>query len=136
MARQRVDPVTQCRGKIINISSQGAEFAIPTSAAYGASKAALNHLTRTAAEDLRDDEISATLVYPGMVYEGMWRAVNLQRSILRGEEFGARVQRDLAETPTGRFQDPNDLAEIVLFVAAHRGMDLSGRTVWSEAHVA
>lgn len=136
MATQPIDPRTECRGKIVNISSQGAEFPIPTSTAYGASKRALNYLTETAAVDLRDSNISATIVYPGMVYEGMWKAVNLERSALRGEDFDERVRRDLADTPTGRFQDPKDLAATVLFVAAYRGLELSGKTIWSEAHVA
>jgi NAD(P)-dependent dehydrogenase (short-subunit alcohol dehydrogenase family) len=122
MAAQPIDPVTQCRGKIINVSSQGAEFPIPTSAAYGASKRALNYLTEMAAA--------------GMVYQGMWRSVNLERSSFRGEDFDDRIRLDLAETPTGRFQDPVALADIVLFVAAYRGLDLNGKTVWSEAHVA
>jgi NAD(P)-dependent dehydrogenase (short-subunit alcohol dehydrogenase family) len=70
-----------------------------------------------------------------MVYEGMWRAVNQSRSNLLGEEFAERIRRDLADTPTGRFQDPADLADIVLFVAGSQGLELSGKTIWSEAHV-
>lgn len=136
MIEQDVWPATGCRGKIINVSSQGAEFPIPTSTAYGASKRALNYLTQAAAADLADRAISVTGIYPGMVYEGMWRAVNEERSRLRGEVFEERIQRDLADTPTGRFQDPTDLARIVLFVAAYRGLGLNGSTVWSEAHVA
>lgn len=136
MRGQPLSEVTGCRGKIVNVSSQGAEFPIPTSTAYGASKRALNYLTQTAAVALEDDLISVTGVYPGMVYDGMWKAVNLERSRLRGEDFDDRVRRDLADTPSGTFQDPLDLARIVRFAVAYRGMDLSGKTIWSEPHVA
>ena len=132
------DPIqsTSCRGKIINISSQGAEFPIPTSVAYGASKRALNYLTETAGAGLADRAISVTAVYPGMVYDGMWRSVNLERCRLRNESFDNRIRLDLLDTPSGRFQDPAQLADIVLFVAGYVGLGLNGKTVWSEPHVA
>jgi NAD(P)-dependent dehydrogenase (short-subunit alcohol dehydrogenase family) len=136
MAAQSPDPLTECRGKIINISSQGADFPIPTSTAYGASKRALNYLTETAAEALSGDGISCTIVHPGMVYEGLYRTVNVARAKLLDQELEDRIEHDLDETPTGRFQDPRELADVVLFVAAFRGLGLNGRTVWSEAHVA
>jgi glucose 1-dehydrogenase len=131
------DPInsTSCRGKIINISSQGAEFPIPTSVAYGASKRALNYLTETAGAGLADRAISVTAVYPGMVYDGMWRSVNMERSRLRNESFDDRIRLDLMDTPSGRFQDPAQLADIVLFVAGYAGLGLNGKTVWSEPHV-
>jgi NAD(P)-dependent dehydrogenase (short-subunit alcohol dehydrogenase family) len=136
MATQDTTRSTACRGKIINISSQGAEFPIPTSVAYGASKRALNYLTETAGAGLADRAISVTAVYPGMVYDGMWRSVNLERSRLRNESFDDRIRLDLADTPNGRFQDPTQLADIVLFVAGYVGLGLNGKTVWSEPHVA
>ena len=64
MASQAVRPETGRRGTIVSIGSQGAEFPIPSSPAYGASKAALNYLSRTLAErpgaagDLLDDRRS------------------------------------------------------------------------------
>jgi NAD(P)-dependent dehydrogenase (short-subunit alcohol dehydrogenase family) len=135
MTTQEPSNLTSCRGKIINISSQGAEFPIPTSVAYGASKRALNYLTETAGAGLADRAISVTAVYPGMVYDGMWRSVNMERSRLRGENFDDRVRLDLMDTPSGRFQDPAQLADIVLFVTGYVGLGLNGKTVWSEPHV-
>jgi NAD(P)-dependent dehydrogenase (short-subunit alcohol dehydrogenase family) len=135
MSEQDIDPDTERRGIIVNISSQGAEFPIPTSAAYGASKVALNYLSRTLATALEQRAVSTTIVYPGMVYEGMWKWVNSERSRLWGSDFDEVVRRDLAETPTGSFQDPEDLARIVLYAAATPGMVANGRIIWSEAHL-
>lgn len=135
MSGQDIDPDTKRRGIIVNISSQGAEFPIPTSVAYGASKAALNYLSRTLATALEQRAVSTTIVYPGMVYEGMWKWVNRQRSRLWGHDFEEVVQRDLVETPTGSFQDPEDLARIVLYAVATPGMVVNGRIIWSEAHL-
>lgn len=134
MAAQAVRPETARRGTIVNIGSQGAEFAIPTSPAYGAGKAALNYLSRTLADALQRHAISSTVVVPGMVYEGMWKEIVSRRAAADGQSLEEAADAHLAETPTGRFQKPADLATIVLYVATGRGMALSGRIVWSEAH--
>ena len=134
MAAQRVRPETGRRGTIVSIGSQGAEFPSSTSPAYGAGKAALNYLSRTLADALERREISSTVVVPGMVYEGMWKEVVSRRAEAEGQSLEEAAAAHLADTPTGRFQDPADLAKIVLYVATSRGMALSGRIVWSEAH--
>jgi len=135
MSAQDIDPGTRRRGVIVNISSQGAEVPIPTSTAYGVSKVALNYLSRTLATALEERAIAATIVYPGMVYEGMWKWVNRKRSRLWGDDFDEVVLRDLAETPTGSFQDPDDLARMVLYAVTTPGMVTNGRILWSEAHL-
>ena len=134
MALQAVRPATGRRGTIVNIGSQGAEFPTSSSPAYGAGKAALNYLSRTLADALERQSISSTVVVPGMVYGGMWKEIVSRRAEAVGQSLEDAAAADLAETPTGRFQKPADLANIVLYVATSRGMALSGRIVWSEAH--
>ena len=134
MAAQAVRPETGRRGTIVSVGSQGAEFPIPSSPAYGASKAALNYLSRTLADALGRRAISSTVVVPGMVHEGMWKEIVSRRAEAEGQSLEEAAEAHLAETPTGRFQKPADLANIVLYVATGRGMALSGRIVWSEAH--
>jgi NAD(P)-dependent dehydrogenase (short-subunit alcohol dehydrogenase family) len=53
------------RGLIVNITSDAANGAYPGWGPYGASKAALELLTRTLAAELRDQGVSAVLVDPG-----------------------------------------------------------------------
>ena len=53
------------RGLIVNITSDAASAAYPGWGPYGASKAALELLTRTLADELRDQAVSAVLVDPG-----------------------------------------------------------------------
>jgi NAD(P)-dependent dehydrogenase (short-subunit alcohol dehydrogenase family) len=136
MTAQPIHSATGRRGTVVNIGSQGSEFPLPTSTAYGASKRALIYLTETAAADLAESNIGVSIILPGMVYEGMWKDVNLSRARLQGQDFDVRIDRDLAETPTGRFQRPEDLADIVLFAASSVGLESSGKSIWSEAHVA
>jgi len=53
------------RGLIVNVTSDAAQAAYPGWGPYGASKAALELLTRTLATELRDRGISAVIVDPG-----------------------------------------------------------------------
>jgi NAD(P)-dependent dehydrogenase (short-subunit alcohol dehydrogenase family) len=53
------------RGLIVNITSDAASAAYPGWGPYGASKAALELVTRTLAAELRDQAVSAVLVDPG-----------------------------------------------------------------------
>jgi NAD(P)-dependent dehydrogenase (short-subunit alcohol dehydrogenase family) len=53
------------RGLIVNITSDAAQGAYPGWGPYGATKAALELLTRTLAVELRDRGISAVIVDPG-----------------------------------------------------------------------
>jgi len=57
--------LTERRGLIVNITSDAANGAYPGWGPYGASKAALELLTRTLAAELRDVGVSAVLVDPG-----------------------------------------------------------------------
>ena len=134
MSTQDVRTETDRRGSIVHIGSQGAEFPSPSSLAYGASKTALNYLSRNFASALEDRAISSTVVYPGMIYDGMWQQIVAKRALAEGKSLEKLADVHLAESPTGQFQEPLDLAKIILYVASIRGMALSGRIVWSEAH--
>ena len=57
--------LTERRGLIVNITSDAAVAAYPGWGPYGATKAALELLTRTLASELRDSGVSAVLVDPG-----------------------------------------------------------------------
>jgi D-sorbitol dehydrogenase (acceptor) len=135
MQRQSPHHVTGCRGKIINISSGAAERGRPFLAAYGASKAALNHVSKTSALVLAEHDICVTVVNPTSVREGMFGPIADQMAGFEGlspDEF--ELQR-AAGSPLGRLQKPEEVGTIAVWVASARGMDLHGRLVYTEPHV-
>jgi galactitol 2-dehydrogenase len=135
MQAQAPHPTTGCRGKILNISSGAAERGRPFLPAYGASKAALNHLSKTSALVLGPHSIATTVVYPTSVREGMFGPIADQMAEFEGmsaEEFSAHRA---AGSPLGRLQKPEEVAAIAVWVAAHVGMGLNGQLVHTEAHV-
>ncbi len=134
MRNQKIDPSTGCRGKIINVSSPAADESGGSLAAYGASKAAVNHLTRTAAAALRDDLVSVTALYPGNIWEGMQSVIHRVAGDPLGPPSGPSARTKLEDWPTGRWQRADDTGDITVFIAAACGMDLSGQLVISHPH--
>jgi NAD(P)-dependent dehydrogenase (short-subunit alcohol dehydrogenase family) len=136
MHGQEPHPVTGCRGKIINISSGAAERGRPFLAAYGASKAALNHLSKTSALVLGEHAIATTVVNPTSVREGMFGPIADEMASLEGMTPQAFEAQRAAGSPLGRLQKPEEVAAIAVWVAAMPGMSLNGVLVHTEAHVA
>jgi meso-butanediol dehydrogenase/(S,S)-butanediol dehydrogenase/diacetyl reductase len=126
---------TGCRGKLITISSPAAQHGRPMVPAYGASKAALNHLSWSAAATWGPAGISTTVVYPGDVEGGMWPRLGTRIAELQGRTADEVISERLATSPSGRFQQPGEVADVVLFVAGYSGLDLNGRTIWTHQHV-
>jgi D-sorbitol dehydrogenase (acceptor) len=135
MQAQTPHAVTGCRGKILNISSGAAERGRPFLPAYGASKAALNHLTKSTALVLGQHAIATTVLYPTSVRQGMFDPIAEEMAEFEGmtpKEF--RDQR-ADSSPLGRLQKPEEVGAIAVWVAARPGMSLNGQLVHTEAHV-
>ena len=105
-------------GRIVNVTSAAARMALPNYAAYAASKAAVDSLTRSAAVALAPHGIRVNSISPGMM------DTPLQ---LRTEEIFCRLEQrsDLerfreertARIPLGRRTTPDEMARIVIWLA-------------------
>ncbi|MEW1655530.1 glucose 1-dehydrogenase [Streptomyces sp. NPDC093707] len=104
-------------GRIINIASLAGQKARPTGAHYGASKAALTAMTRAFATELAADGVTANAVAPGMIDTPLVHSI--------GEEKEAELT---AEIPVGRIAEPNEIADLVSFLAADTGAFINGAT--------
>src|SRR6266542_25391 len=135
MQAQAPHPVTNCRGKILNISSGAAERGRPFLPAYGASKAALNHLSKSTALVLGPHAIATTVLYPTSVREGMFGPIADQMAEFEGMSPQDFAAQRAAGSPLERLQKPEEVAAIAVWVAARVGMSLNGQLVHTEAHV-
>ncbi len=98
-------------GKIVAITSPGAERVLPDYVAVGASKAALNSLVRYLAVELAPRHINVNAVSPGIVETDALQHF----SFMQDEQV---IPRAIANTPVGRLVSPEDIANAVSFLCS------------------
>ena len=97
-------------GSVINISSVVSEMTPPTSAVYTGTKGAVDAITRVFAKELGPKKIRVNAVSPGMTLtEG------LQTAGMAGSDMETGM---VAQTPLGRLGTPEDIADVVAFLAS------------------
>jgi NAD(P)-dependent dehydrogenase (short-subunit alcohol dehydrogenase family) len=104
LIRAALPYLRQERGAVVNVSSVGGVLAMPGRSYYGASKAALNSLTRSLARELAP-EVRVNAVLPGPVDTPMWNDLGLD-----AEQAAALRSSLLAATPMRRFGRPDEVA--------------------------
>jgi len=115
-------------GSIINISSIASKLAVANMAAYAASKAAVNALSRSMALELAPHNIRVNALCPGVI--DTFRMDDLGR----GEKWAAFVKSTI---PLGYPGNGSECAEFILFLVTDRGkwitgqaINVDGGTVW------
>jgi enoyl-[acyl-carrier protein] reductase III len=109
-------------GHIIAITSPGGDRVLPEYVLVGASKAAINALTRYMAVELAEKNISVNAVSPGIVATDI-----LQHFDTLSEE--GILDKVAAATPAGRIATPEDIAEVVAFLCTPGAEMIRGQII-------
>ncbi len=109
-------------GSIINISSVAGKTSLATAAVYCATKAAVNSITGTLAQELGPHKIRVNAIGPGMVETEGVRTAGIDKGELR-----VNIE---AQTPLGRIGRPQDIAPAVVFLASDDAAWLTGETLY------
>jgi NAD(P)-dependent dehydrogenase (short-subunit alcohol dehydrogenase family) len=108
-------------GSIIHMSSVNAVLAIPTIASYNISKGGINQLTRAMALALADKGIRVNAVAPGTIATEL-----AAKAVLTSDEAKARI---LSRTPLKRLGTPEEVADVVAYLASDAASYITGEIV-------
>ncbi len=107
-------------GSIINLSSVSGLVGTPRRAAYAASKGALDAATRSLAVELGPSGIRINAVAPGVVDTALWATNKAVPGVIETIE---------AQTPLRRWANPEDIAEVIVFLASDAARFITGETI-------
>jgi NAD(P)-dependent dehydrogenase (short-subunit alcohol dehydrogenase family) len=112
-------PFLRDGGRIINISSMGTRAAYPEMSVYAPAKAGLEALTLLLASDLGARGITVNAVLPGATATDM-------NTRARDPDISRTIAQTIA---LGRVGQPEDIADIVAFLASHEGRWVTGQSI-------
>ena len=117
-------------GKIINISSTAGRRGLPGKAHYHASKFAVIGFTQCLALELASYNINVNCVCPGVVDTYMHRQVLAPHAAKTRGITEDEVYRNMeAGVPLGRLQTPEDIGNLVAFLASEEAKNITGQSI-------
>ncbi|MFL6238565.1 MAG: SDR family NAD(P)-dependent oxidoreductase [Actinomycetes bacterium] len=111
----------QHRGAIVNVSTIEVYRGIPGNAVYSAFKAGVSAFTKSLAVELAPDNIRVNAIAPDLADTEQTPA----EMMLRGRDPGLIP----SWVPLGRFGQPDDYAEVVLFLVSDASRFVTGQTI-------
>ncbi|MBC7351260.1 MAG: 3-oxoacyl-[acyl-carrier-protein] reductase [Thermogutta sp.] len=104
--------------RVINIASISGLMGNPGQANYSASKAGVIGFTRTVAKELASRQVTVNAIAPGFIATEMAQAL--------GEQALEEIKK---RTPLGRLGDPQDVADLALFLASDSAAFITGTVI-------
>jgi 2-hydroxycyclohexanecarboxyl-CoA dehydrogenase len=122
------------RGTMVFIASVAGQIGSQTDPPYSAAKAANINFAQVLAKDLAPHGVRVNTVCPGMVQtplnKGVWQAWNDRQPPAGRRSYedwaGEKVR---AVVPLGRWQQPRDIADMVVFLSSERALQVTGQTI-------
>jgi 3-oxoacyl-[acyl-carrier protein] reductase len=105
-------------GRVINIASVAGLVGFPGQANYAAAKAGVIGMTRSLSKELARRKITVNAIAPGIVQTAMMADIK--------EEMRAEYVKQI---PMGRFAEPSDIANAVLFLASEESEYITGQVL-------
>lgn len=120
-------------GRIVNVCSSAGKRPSLTNAAYSVTKAAQLSLSRLFADAHAADGVLVNAVAPGATASELWTApggLADQTAQAKGISREEAIAAQEAKVPLGRFTDPQEIADVVVFLCSHNASAVTG-AAWS-----
>jgi NAD(P)-dependent dehydrogenase (short-subunit alcohol dehydrogenase family) len=114
-------------GSIVNLSSVSGLVGTPRRAAYAATKGAVDAATRSLAIELGPAGIRVNAVAPGVVDTALWAKNKLIPGVTETIED---------QTPLRRWATPEDIADVIVFLASDAARFVTGETIAADGGMA
>ena len=114
-------------GSIINLSSVSGVVGTPRRAAYAATKGAIDAATRSLAIELGPHGIRVNSVAPGVVDTDLWARNKAIPGVIEGID---------AQTALRRWSQPDDIADVIVFLAGDAARFVTGETISADGGMA
>jgi NAD(P)-dependent dehydrogenase (short-subunit alcohol dehydrogenase family) len=121
-------------GSVLLIASVAGQIGSQTDPPYSASKAALINFAQCAAKDLAPHNVRVNALSPGMVKTALnrsvWEAWNRQQPEDQRRPYEEWADEKVRRVvPLGRWQEPEDVAAMAVFLASPRARNVTGQTI-------
>ena len=114
-------------GSIINLSSVSGVVGTPRRVAYAATKGAIDAATRSLAMELGPHGIRVNSVAPGVVDTDLWARNKAIPGVIEGID---------AQTALRRWSQPDDIADVIVFLASDAARFVTGETISADGGMA
>ncbi|MGE0725919.1 MAG: SDR family NAD(P)-dependent oxidoreductase [Alphaproteobacteria bacterium] len=119
----------RCAGAIVNTASLAGKVGAPFLAHYSASKFAVVGFTQALAREVAAEGIRVNAVCPGFVRTAMQAREVEWEARLRGIDPAAVVADYVRQTPLGRLEEAEDVADVVVFLASEAARFMTGQAI-------
>ena len=126
--------VAQQSGTMVFVASVAGQIGSPTDPPYSASKAANINFAQCMAKDLASANVRVNTVCPGMVKtplnRAVWQAWYDQQASADAPGYEAWAAEKVQQVvPLKRWQQPEDVADMIVFLASARAAQVTGQTI-------
>jgi 2-hydroxycyclohexanecarboxyl-CoA dehydrogenase len=121
-------------GTMVFVASVAGQIGSPTDPPYSASKAANINFAQVIAKDLAASGVRVNTVCPGMVKtplnQSVWESWNERQAPEQQLGYDEWAEQKIQQlVPLGRWQQPADVADMIVFLSSTRASQVTGQTI-------
>ena len=116
-------------GRIINIGGMAARYSNPITNSNGVTNASVSNMAKNLADQVAGDGILVNCIHPGTTRTPRQDMILERQASDAGITFAEAEARAVAGIPIGRMVEPDDIADLILFLVSSHATAITGQTI-------